>query len=275
MNEKVLNMKIKVIFFTAMLVSSLYASDSFGGIGLAISQEQNGAKIESIIPSTPAAESNMRVGDIIIAVDGISLKGKTIEESKAKLRGIKDKPLEISFVSGDDTLSVVLRRTLITVKKLESERVRAWYGNKSELNAQEIETYASSTENNKQLVAVLQNGKLVKSDDVVSVKSLNGIYVDHKDEFTPNVKSYSVRRSSSAEIKGFSRTAIGYELKSAGKAIVSILNTDGVIVTRFICENALLGYNTVNWNSENVPNGRYTVTIEHNGIVSGKSVILN
>ena len=275
MNEKVLNMKIKVIFFTAMLASSLCASDSFGGIGLAISQEQDGAKIESVISGTPAAESNMRVGDVIIAVDGISLKGKTIEDSKAKLRGIKDKPLEISFVSDGDTLSVILRRTQITVKKLESEQVEAWYGNKSDFNVQEIETYASSIENNKQLVAVLQNGKLVKSGAEVSAKSLNGIYVDRVDEFKPKVKSRSVVNEPSVKIKGLTRSAIGFELKSAGKAIVSILNTDGVIVTRFICENALLGYNTVNWNSENVPNGRYTVTIEHNGTIVGKNVVLN
>lgn len=266
---------MKVISFIVVAASSLYASDSFGGVGLAISQEQDGAKIESVIPGTPAAESNMRVGDVIIAVDGISLKGKTIEDSKAKLRGIKDKPLEISFVSDGDTLSVILRRAQITVKKLESEQVEAWYGNKSDFNVQEIETYASSTENNKLLVAVLQNGKLVKSGAEVSAKSLNGIYVDRVDEFEPKVKSRSVVNEPSAKIKGLTRTAIGFELKSAGKAVVSILNTDGVIVARFICENALLGYNTLNWNSENVPNGRYTVTIEHNGTIVGKNVVLN
>ncbi len=265
----------KFLFVAFLLVPSLHASDSFGGIGLAISQEQGGAKIESVIPGTPAAESNMRVGDVIIAVDGVSLKGNTIEESKVKLRGVKNKPLEISFVSDGDTLSVILRRAQITVKKLESEQVEAWYGNKSEFNVQEIETYASSTENNKQLVAVLQNGKLVKSDAGVSAKSLNGIYVDRVDEFEPKAKSRSVVNESSATIKGLTRTVIGFELKSAGKAVVSILNTEGVVVARFICKNALLGYNTLNWNSDNVPDGRYTVTIEHSGTISGKSVILN
>lgn len=34
------------------------------------------------------------------------------------------------------------------------------------------------------------------------------------------------------------------------------------------------GYNSLNWNSGNVSSGRYTVTIEHNGSISGKNVLL-
>lgn len=54
------NPKITLIF---VLVSTLYASDSFGGIGLAISQSQNGAKIVSVIPGTPAAETKLQAND--------------------------------------------------------------------------------------------------------------------------------------------------------------------------------------------------------------------
>lgn len=267
-------MRIKFFSIAMTIVSSLYASDSFGGIGLAISQNSKGAEIISVIPGTPAAESKLQMGDVIISVDGESLKGKTIKESKAKLRGQKNKPLEITFVSGGDTLSATLRRTQITVKNLESERVESWYGDKSEFNVQELDTYASATESNKQLVAVLQNGTLVKSELQVSAKSLNGIYVDKADEFAPKIKRPNLNKNALAILKGLSRTSVGFELKSGGKAVITIMDADGAVVAALINENAQPGYNYLKWNSENVPSGRYMVTIEHNGSVSGRNVVL-
>ena len=246
-----------LVLYIAQIASPLLASESFGGTGVSIYQVRDGVKVAEVIPGTPAAETKLQANDVIIAVDGESLKGKSIEESKAKLRGQKNKPLEITFVSGVDTLSVTLRRTQITVKDLESEHVESWYGDKSEFNAQELETYASATESNKQLVAVLQNGTLVKSESQVSAKSLNGIYVE-----------------SSATLKGLSRTSVGFELKSAGRAVISIMDADGAVVATLVSENARTGYNSLKWNSENVPSGRYMVTIEHNGSISGKNVVL-
>ena len=264
----------KTFLLTALAVAPLMASESFGGIGVSIYQSYDGVKIAEVIPGTPAAESNMRAGDVIVAVDGESLKGKTIEESKAILRGQKNKPLEVTYVSKDDTLSTILRRTQITVKDLESERVESWYGDKSEYNAQELETFASATENSKQLVAVMQNGSVVKSDASVSAKSLNGIYVDQVDEFAPKVKSQSASKPSSAKLKMLTRTTVAFELKSAGRTVVSIMDPDGAVIAKLVNENAQAGYNSLNWNSGNVPSGRYTVTIEHNGSISGKNVLL-
>lgn len=262
------------VIATTLFAIPLSASESFGGIGVSIYQVREGVKVAEVIPGTPAAESKLQTNDVIIAVDGESLNGKSIDDSKAKLRGQKNKPLEITFVSNGDTLSATLRRTQIMVKDLESERVESWYGDKSEFNVQELETYASATESNKQLVAVLQNGTLLKTDAQVTAKSLNGIYVEEVDEFAPKVKPSNVNKSSSATLKGLSRTSVGFELKSAGKAVISIMDADGALITKLVSENAQPGYNSLKWNSENVPSGRYMVTIEHNGSVSGKNVVL-
>ena len=264
----------KILLLASLAVAPLMASESFGGIGVSIYQSRDGVKIAEIIPGTPAAESNLRAGDVIVAVDGESLKGKTIEEAKAKLRGQKNKPLEVIYVSKGDTLSTILRRTQITVKDLESERVESWYGDKSEFNAQELETYASATESNKQLVAVMQNGTLVKSESQVSAKSLNGIYVEKADEFAPKVKQPKLNKNASATLKGLSRTSVGFELKSAGKAVITIMDADGAVFATLVSENAQPGFNTLKWNGDNVPSGRYMVTIEHNGSVSGTNAVL-
>ena len=75
-------------------------------------------------------------------------------------------------------------------------------------------------------------------------------------------------------MKGLSRTSVGFELKSAGRAVISIMDADGAVVATLVSENARTGYNSLKWNSENVPSGRYMVTIEHNGSISGKNVVL-
>ena len=269
-----MNLILKSILMKPLFTASLLASESFGGIGVSIYQVREGVKVAEVIPGTPAAETKLQAGDVIVAVDGESLNGKSIEDSKAKLRGQKNKPLEITFVSNGDTLSATLRRTQITVKDLESERVESWYSDKSEFNALELETFASATESKKQLVAVLQNGTLLKTNARVTAKSLNGIYVEKVDEFAPEVKPSNANKSSSATLKGLSRTSVGFELKSAGKAVISIMDAGGTLIAKLVSENAQPGYNSLKWNSENVPSGRYMVTIEHDGSVSGMNVVL-
>ena len=77
-----------------------------------------------------------------------------------------------------------------------------------------------------------------------------------------------------AEVKGFDRSAVTFELKSAGNAVVSIVNINGAVVAKVSKENLQPGVHSVEWHSGIVPSGRYVVTIEHNGVTSGKNVIL-
>ncbi|PWJ71677.1 MULTISPECIES: PDZ domain-containing protein [unclassified Fibrobacter] len=262
---------IKASLLAAMVAAPAMADEAFGGIGVTIYQLRDGVKVAEVIPGTPAADTKIQAGDVIISVDGVSLKGQNIEFSKEQLRGQVNKPLEITFVSGADTLSTVIRRAQITVKDLESEGVEAWYGDKTEFNAQELETYASS-KSEKQLVAVLKHGYRVP-EGTVNAAGLNGIYVEKADEFAPKA-SPTAAKPSSASLKGFNRKAVSFELKSAGTAIVTIMNADGEQVATLRADNAQAGYNTLRWNAENVPSGRYMVTIEHNGSISGKNAVL-
>ena len=65
-----------------------------------------------------------------------------------------------------------------------------------------------------------------------------------------------------------------FNLSSAGTAVITILNSDGAEVATLRADNAQPGFNTLRWNGENVPSGRYLVRIDHNGSVSGKNAVL-
>lgn len=264
----------KTVFMVSLMVAPLMAAESFGGIGVSIYQAHNGVKIIDVIPGTPAAESKLQAGDLIISVDGEKLKGKSFEESKDLLRGLNNKPLEVTFVSYGDTLSTVLRRTQITVTNLEKNSVESWFGQKSEYDGSELRTYAESTEYDKQLVAVLNKGTVVKSDTSVNAKSLKGIYVNRTEEFAFKVKVPAANNTSSIRLGNVSRTTVGFDLETAGKAIVSITTADGSVIAKLAIENCRVGYNSLNWNMENIPSGRYTIAVEHNGFTSSKNILM-
>lgn len=63
----------------ALCATTLFADESFGGIGLVVQDGNIGLGIDAIIPNTPAAKSNLKSGDLIIAVDNQELQGLTFE----------------------------------------------------------------------------------------------------------------------------------------------------------------------------------------------------
>ncbi len=268
-----MNRFIKASLIAAMMTAPLMADESFGGVGITIYQVKEGVHVAEVIPGTPAAETNLQAGDVITAVDGVSLKGQDIEFSKAKLRGQVNKPLEITYISNGETYSAVVRRAQITVKDLDNKAVKNWYGNKERVNVQELETFASATENEKQLVAVLSHGNLIKKDVSVASASVNGIYVEKAKE-APKFSKPTAVRTGDASLRLFNRKAISFTLKSTGRATVTIMNADGEQVATLNLDNAMAGVNTLAWDGSQLPCGRYVISIDHNGSVSGTNAVL-
>ena len=265
---------VKVSLLAAMMAAPLMADESFGGIGVTIYQVREGVKVAEVIPGTPAAETKLQAGDVITAVDGVSLQGKDIEASKEMLRGQVNKPLEITYVSAGETYKETVRRTQITVKEFEGKSVQNWYGDKENVNSHELEAFASAKQSDKQLVAVLQNGNLVKEDVKAASAGINGVYIERVNEFEPKVQKKNVVRSSDARLRGFTRKAVSFGLKSSGKAVVSILNADGELVATLRADDAKAGINTIAWDGSQLTSGRYMVSIDHNGSVSGTMAVL-
>ena len=108
---------VKASLVAGMLAAPIMADEQFGGIGVTIYQVPAGVFVAEVIPGGPAADTKLKKGDVIVAVDGVSLKGQNIEFSKSQIRGQVDKPVELTYVSEGDTLSAVVRRTSMLVKE--------------------------------------------------------------------------------------------------------------------------------------------------------------
>jgi len=95
----------------------------FGGLGLEVTSENGFVKVISPIDDTPAARAGMKAGDFILAIDGQTVQGLSLNEAVEKMRGsansrIKlsvkregvDKPLEVSMIREVIKIQVVKSR---------------------------------------------------------------------------------------------------------------------------------------------------------------------
>lgn len=87
-------------------------------------------------------------------------------------------------------------------------------------------------------------------------------------------KPIAANISHTPAIRGFDHSAVSVELQSAGNAKVTIANAKGAVVARIVKEDLQPGIHQIQWNSGIVPNGRYIVTVEHNGKIAARNVIL-
>ena len=95
---------------------------SFGGLGIEITMEDGFVKVVSPIDDTPAANAGMKSGDLIIGIDGESIKGLTINEAVSKLRGPVNSKVTITVVRDkEDPFEIEIVRDVIKIRSVKHE----------------------------------------------------------------------------------------------------------------------------------------------------------
>lgn len=93
----------------------------FGGVGLEVGAEQGGfVRVITPIDDTPAKAAGMESGDIIIKIDGKSVKGMGLNEAVDKMRGPKGSKITLTVVreSVQGPFDVTLVRDVIRVRSV-------------------------------------------------------------------------------------------------------------------------------------------------------------
>jgi carboxyl-terminal processing protease len=97
----------------------------FGGLGIEITMEDGVVKVVSPIDDTPAAKAGMKSGDLIIGVDGESIRGLTINESVSKLRGPVGSKVVITVVRDKkDPYEIEIKRDIINIKSVKHNIIK-------------------------------------------------------------------------------------------------------------------------------------------------------
>jgi carboxyl-terminal processing protease len=102
----------------------------FGGLGIEVGSEDGFVKVVAPIEDTPAHRAGIQAGDLIIKLDGVSLKGVSLNDAVKKMRGKPNTEVLITVMrKGQNApLDFKLRRDVIRVKSVKARMLEPGYG---------------------------------------------------------------------------------------------------------------------------------------------------
>jgi carboxyl-terminal processing protease len=89
----------------------------FGGLGLEVGMEDGLVKVVSPIEDTPAYRAGIKSGDLIVQLDGVSVKGLSISDAIKKMRGKPDTQIKLSISRKGESGLVDILLTRAIIKK--------------------------------------------------------------------------------------------------------------------------------------------------------------
>jgi len=93
----------------------------FGGLGIEVTMEGGYVKVVSPIDDTPAAKAGLKPNDLIIALDGKSVRGMALTDAVELMRGKVGEKIVLSIRRGDEApFDVVVIRDIIKVSPVRS-----------------------------------------------------------------------------------------------------------------------------------------------------------
>jgi len=99
------------------------AAGAYGGIGLIVTVKDGIAKVVQPIDQTPAARAGLKAEDIIVAIDGVAMKGHTLDDVSSRLRGTVGTEVALTVARGNAApFDTRLTREAIEVERLTYKR---------------------------------------------------------------------------------------------------------------------------------------------------------
>jgi carboxyl-terminal processing protease len=100
-------------------------SGEFQGVGLNVAADPRGLRVVSVFANTPASRGGLRREDVIVAVDGRPLRGRSADEAVALIKGPRGSAVTLTVRrKGARDRRVTLRRADVKVPVVRSELVR-------------------------------------------------------------------------------------------------------------------------------------------------------
>ena len=97
----------------------------FGGLGIEITMEDGVVKVVSPIDETPAANAGMKSGDLIIGINGESIRGLSINDAVSQLRGPVGSKVVITVVRDKkDPFEIEIIRDVIKIRSVRHNIIK-------------------------------------------------------------------------------------------------------------------------------------------------------
>ena len=97
----------------------------FGGLGIEITMEDGVVKVVSPIDDTPASNAGMKSGDLIIGINGESIRGLSINDAVSQLRGPVGSKVVITVVRDKkDPFEIEIIRDVIKIRSVRHNIIK-------------------------------------------------------------------------------------------------------------------------------------------------------
>ncbi|HET8700410.1 MAG TPA: S41 family peptidase [Nitrococcus sp.] len=102
----------------------------FGGLGIEVGMENGFVKVIAPIDDTPAAKAGIQAGDLIIRIDDKPVKGMTLSDAVALMRGDPGTTIKLTVVREKENkpFDVTIKRAVIKVHSVKSRILEPGYG---------------------------------------------------------------------------------------------------------------------------------------------------
>ena len=97
----------------------------FEGVGMSVSAVEQGLRVEEVYDGSPAKDGGLKPGDLIVSVNGRSLKGKTSEESTKLIKGPSGTTVTLGVRDGKRVKELKLQRAKVDIPIVESRIERS------------------------------------------------------------------------------------------------------------------------------------------------------
>jgi carboxyl-terminal processing protease len=94
----------------------------FGGLGIEVTQDNGYIKVISPIDDTPASRAGIKAGDLILALDGQTVQGLSLNDAVDKMRGPPNSKIKLTIKreNVDTPIEVSLAREVIKIQVAKS-----------------------------------------------------------------------------------------------------------------------------------------------------------
>jgi carboxyl-terminal processing protease len=100
-------------------------NSQFSGIGLAVSSDPRGLRVETVYDGSPARHAGIRAGDVIVAAGGRSLRGRTSDDAVSFIKGQPGTEVKVTWLRGRKRFTKTIVRSEVSVPVVASELDRA------------------------------------------------------------------------------------------------------------------------------------------------------
>lgn len=105
-------------------------SGEFGGLGMEVTHEDGLIRVVTPIDDTPAERAGIEAGDLIIKLDGKSVRGMSLTDAVAQMRGEPGKAIKLTIIreGNDKPVELILVRDIIKVPSVRQRMLEPGYG---------------------------------------------------------------------------------------------------------------------------------------------------